>query len=167
VFEQRKTYLEVILDRMLAFKEIYRCFIESFTGSAENTTEPLDLYPKYLAYSMKDAMIAKVFIANKSNVDISCSAWFDSWEKVQDYLKDSQNLLGKNHSTKSDDAEYYMNDAICEIMRDRNFMVDKQSLPDVMVKINLLLQNAVKAHGHDDENIQFYPITEWRQLNPN
>jgi hypothetical protein len=49
-------------------------------------------------------------------------------------------------------------------------MLGKQSPPDAMNKINEQLHNVAKSHGHDDvddESINFYPIREWRQLNPN
>jgi hypothetical protein len=52
-------------------------------------------------------------------------------------------------------------------MLDGNFMLGKQSPPDAMNKINEQLHKAAKAHAHDDESIQFYPIREWRELNPN
>jgi len=164
VLENRRTYLILIRERMDAFKEIYRCLFESFTGSFEDTTEPLSLYYREFAYSMKDSLVAQIF--GKTNPDIASLTWSKSWLRIQDHLEKSRTFIARNHEDKSIYSEFYMNDAICLIMLDGNFMLGKQSPPDAMNKINEQLHNAAKSRAHDDESINFYPIREWRQLNP-
>jgi len=130
ILENRRTYLILIRDRMDAFKEIYRCLFESFTGSSEETTEPLSLYYREFAYSMKDSLVAQIF--GKTNPGIASSTWSKSWRSVQDHLKKSLICIARNHEDKSVNAELCMNHAICLIMLDGNFMLGKQSPPDAM-----------------------------------
>ncbi len=108
--------------------------------------------------------MAQIF--SKTNDNIDSLTWSKSWLKVQDYLKRSREFVPIDRDVNSVYAELYMNNAICLIMMDGNFMRGKQSPLDVKNKINDKLQKSLKHNGHDDASIQFYPIKEWRELNP-
>jgi|688.fasta_scaffold871809_2 hypothetical protein len=145
---------------MQSFTKIYRCLIDSFKGSSQTTSEPLNSYHMELAYSIKDALIAQIF----EGAVTDNSDWTQSWRDVQEHLKSSRYLLGKVADKKLVSSELYKNDAICEIMLDGNILHDQKSPRDVVRNINLLLRNA-KDEAPDEESNELYPISEWQRLN--
>lgn len=163
VLQKRKTYIVRIRQRMQSFAKIYACLIASFKGPSESTKEPLYFCHKELAYSLKDALIARIYEKTNDITDGKCDR-AGSWGEVLEHLQTSRRLLIKNRDYKSVSAELYKNEAICYIILDGNILHNRKSPPVEVGRITRLLQNA-KDEAPDEESNDIYPIGEWRRRN--